>query len=130
MGRSCVSDLQRWPLSHIPVLRGTCTSLCNGRSRTSLCFAAPALPYAMAALAHLTSRDGRSRTSLCFAAPALPCAMEEMQKDCREPSLPCARGMGASLQMKWILRFSALPKRWIGVIGPMLCIRRVVQNPP
>ena len=33
----------------IPVLRGTCTSVCNGRSRTSLCFAAPARPWAMAA---------------------------------------------------------------------------------
>ncbi len=30
----------------------------------------------MAALAHLTAMDGRSRTSMCFAAPAHPGAMD------------------------------------------------------
>ncbi len=44
----------------------------------------PALLY----LLHLTSMDGRSRTSLCFAAPARPCAMEEMRKDCRSNPRP------------------------------------------
>ncbi|TFH49994.1 MAG: hypothetical protein E4H01_03190 [Lysobacterales bacterium] len=38
---------------------------------------------------HLTAMDGRSRTSMCFAAPAHPCTMAGMQKDCRNN--PCQR---------------------------------------
>ncbi len=66
-------------------------SVTTGSSRLGL----PASPY----LLHLTAMDGRSRTSLCFAAPAhltamdggnarglqeqsLPCAMAGMQMDC------------------------------------------------
>jgi len=45
------SDQTSWrrerPFSHIPVLHGTCTSLCIGRSRTSLCSTAPAHPCAL-----------------------------------------------------------------------------------
>ena len=85
-GRSRTSDLQGWRKCKRIVGNNPC-----------LCFATPAHPCAMAALAHLTSRDGRSRTSMCFAAPAHPCAMEEMQKDCREQSLPVLRDTCTSL---------------------------------
>ena len=37
------------PLPRIHALHGTCTSLCNGRSRASMRFTAPAHPCAMAA---------------------------------------------------------------------------------
>ncbi len=45
------------------------------------------LLHALLYLLHLTAMDGRSRTSMCFAAPAPPCAMAGMQKDCRNN--PC-----------------------------------------
>ena len=50
----------------------------DGRSRTSLCFAAPAHPCAMAALAHLTAMDGGNAG------------------DCREQSLPASPSARAS----------------------------------
>jgi hypothetical protein len=50
----------QWPFSHIRVRHGTCTSLCNGRSRTSVCVTAPAHPCAMAAPSRQGARKPES----------------------------------------------------------------------
>ena len=70
-----------WPLPHLPVLRGTCTS-CS--------MAAPAHPCASRHL-HILF-NGRSRTSLCFAAPAHPVQWPL-------PHLPVLRGTCTSCSM-------------------------------
>jgi hypothetical protein len=40
-------------------------------------------------------------------------------KGLQEQSLPCARGIRASMHIKWMFKLSALPKRWISVTAPV-----------
>ena len=37
----------------------------------------------------------------------------------------CARGIRASMHIKWRFKFSALPKRWISVTAPVRAVLRV-----